>query len=221
MVFPAPEQYGAQWELEERKLKRKKLEEKERRWKEGDTGNWTEDQIEKLFIALGGKGVAGRIVTGAARVSVDEVIRINRSVSLKCPDWAELVYPELESMGPVEYSISRVGLWLHEYQKLWHGASGRMIYDRLGEIGLLGKCLGFSDLEAIQNTSLAFVREHFKDKTLWAWKSVVRYRGRSDADGLLVPALFVQDKQELVVKWFSISYQIYSNSPCPFFRDER
>jgi hypothetical protein len=220
MVFPALEEYGAQWEFEQRKLKREKLEEKERRWKEGDIGNWTEDQVEKLFIALGGKGVAGRIVAGVTLVSVDEVVRVNRSVSLKCPDWAELVYPELESVGPAEYPISRVGLWLHEYQKLWHGASGRTIYDRLRETGLLKKSLGFSDLEAIQNTSVAFFREHFKDKTLWAWKSVIRHRSQSGPGGLLVPNLSVENKQELVVSWDHIGYQFNSNSPCPIFCDE-
>jgi len=95
-----------------------------------------------------------------------------------------------------------------------------MIYNSLQETGLLKKSLGFSDLEAIQNTSVAFFREHFEDKTLWAWKSIVRFRGHSDSDGHLVPTLRVEHKQELVVRWNSIGYQFYGDSLCPIFCDE-
>lgn len=218
MVFPALEK---DWGQELARLDREAFEGKERRWKEGEAGEWTRDQIEKLFATLGGKGVADRITTGAAKVSVEEIMRVDRSVNPGYPDWLELVYPDLEKTGPAEYPMSQVKMLLHDYQHEWHGIRGDNLYGWLMGNNLLKDCLSLSDLKAIQNTSLAFFRQHFQDSNVMAWKSIARHRGQSESRHLLVPTLRVKDKRKLVVDWDSIGYMLRGGSPCFIFRRSR
>ena len=204
-----------------REYERERLEEKERKWKDGDAGDWTQEQIEKLFAVLGGKGVAGRIATGAAKVSVEEIMRVDRTISAGCPDWLELVRPELEKTGPAEYPISQIEARFHEYQHEWHGIKGRDLYSWLMGNNYLKDCLSFGDLKAIQNTSLAFFRQHFSDCNVMAWKSIAQHRDQAASKNLLVPTLRVEDKRELVIHWDSISYMLRGGSPCFILREKR
>lgn len=218
MVLPMVE-LGLGRELAQ--LERKAFEERERKWRDGETENWPQEQIEKLFAALGGKGAASRIAAGTARAQVEEIIRVDRSTNPGYPDWLEPVYPDLEKAGPAEYSLSQVQLLLHEYQQEWHGIRGSDLYDWLAGRGLIKDCLGFSDLKAIQNTSLAFFRQNFQDNSVMAWKSVARYRDRPELSQLFVPTLRVEDKRRLVVSWDSIGYMLGRRSPCLIFKKEQ
>lgn len=145
--------------------------------------------------------------------SLDFTIHVDRSVST-CPEWAkELMHPELELIGPVEYNPQdTVELWLHDDQKNGF-TTGHNIYQHLKATDALGSCLGLADLLAIQQKGITVFRELFKGKAVFAWKSVARYR-----DGYLsVPYLYGFD-DEVVLLWNWLGRDWDSGNPALRFR---
>jgi hypothetical protein len=149
-----------------------------------------------------------KIVREGVMVEVpDSIIRVNRSVKPVYPDWVkELLHPELEGTGPTEYDITKVEQWLHNDQKGGKWLNGQKIYEHLKENNMLESCLDLADLLAIQAKGIAFFREHFADKGMFGWKSVVRYPG----DGLGAPCLYVYGgKVVLNWRWLEVGWYGY------------
>ena len=121
------------------------------------------------------------------KVPLDTTIRVDRSIPPIYPDWKmEVMHSELEALGPAEYDIVKVELWLHDGQKSGKSDKGTVIYQYLKDTGMLKTCFGLRDLEEIQKKGIAFFRKHFQGKAIFAWKGVVRNRyGR-----LHVPCLY-------------------------------
>lgn len=116
---------------------------------------------------------------------IGEIIRIDRKICPVYPDWVEKpMHPELEAIGPREYSLGDVEQWLHEKQKTGV-ARGNEIYEHLKSADDLKNHLDLRDLQAIQKLGIEVFRKHFAGKAVFAWKSVVL-----DRDGCLrVPYL--------------------------------
>ena len=129
--------------------------------------------------------------------TIDPIIRVNRSISPAYPSWVKVLHPELENIGPAEFDVSKLELWLHKDQKDGRLAQGKVIYEYLKEKEILVTCLGLTDLLEIQKKGLAFFRKYFQDKAIFAWKSVVRHR---DGDRLNAPSL-VERGGQVMLSW--------------------
>src|SRR3989344_5957600 len=69
---------------------------------------------------------------------LDTTILVDRSIPPVYPDWKiEVMHPELESLGPTEYDIARVELWLHDGQKSGKSMKGTVIYQYLKDANML------------------------------------------------------------------------------------
>lgn len=100
-------------------------------------------------------------------------VLVDRTILPKYPDWVkEVLYPELESVGPAEFDAGKLELWLHDRQK--NGmVTGNVIHSYLKNHDMLKECLGLRDLEEIQKKGIFFFRKHFKGKCVFGWKSVI------------------------------------------------
>lgn len=111
---------------------------------------------------------------------LDTIIRVDRSIRPVYPDWARVVmHPELEVVGPAEYDLTKVELWLHDDQKNGKWMGGVHIYEYLKETDGLKNCLGLHDAVEIQKKGIALFRKLFGHKVVFCWKSVVRDRDGS------------------------------------------
>lgn len=129
------------------------------------------------------------------------IIRVDRSVKPTYPDWVkDVLYPDLEQSGPEEFDLAALGQYLVGKQKTGSYETGNRIHDHLETCGLLDRCLNLQDALAIQQLGLETFRKHFKGKTVFFWKSVVRFR-----NGYLhVPYLVGHDGQvELRWHWLN------------------
>ncbi len=141
--------------------------------------------------------------------AIDSIIRVDRSIRPTYPDWVKTVmHPELESIGPAEYDISRVEQWLHDGQKDGKCIEGSKIYAHLKETYTLKTCLGLCDLKVIQNKGTAFFREHFKYKAVFAWKGVVRSR-----DGDLRAPYLYDLGDDVALSWFWLGNGWFDSDP--------
>lgn len=138
------------------------------------------------------------IVVAKEKVSLDTIIRVNRSVRPAYPDWVDKVMnPELESTGPAEYDLATaIFLWLHDRQK-GGVTTGKVVYDHLKKHGMLTSCLSLQDAEEIQKKGVAVFQKIFGNNIVYFWKSVVRSR---DDRHLAVPCLDVSG-DEVVLDW--------------------
>ncbi len=119
------------------------------------------------------------IVSGSSEQEPSNTfIRVDRSIRPVYPNWVtEVLHPELESVGPTEYDLTRVKLWLHNDQKDGCTTTGDVIYDHLGQNGTLKTCLGLHDALAIAKlVDIKTFRKRFGKKVVFCWKSVVRDR---------------------------------------------
>lgn len=107
----------------------------------------------------------------------DSIIHVDRSIRPVYPDWAKVVmHPELEAVGPAEYDLATVELWLHDEQKSGKWMKGEALYRYLKETESLKNCLGLHDAVEIQKKGIALFRKLFGGKAVFCWKSVVRNR---------------------------------------------
>lgn len=127
---------------------------------------------------------------------LDTIICVDRSVRPVYPDWAKVVHPELEAVGPDEYDLAKVELYLHDDQKDGKSMKGTKLYDHLKDTDSLKNCLGLHDAPEIKKKGIKVFRKLFGNKTVFCWKSVVR-----DRDGNLdVPCVY-GDSNGVVVYW--------------------
>ncbi len=83
-------------------------------------------------------------------VSLDTLIRVDRSIRPVYPDWVKTVmHPELEPTGLVEYDLGVVDPWLHDGQKNGCSMEGNKLYEYLKEKKMLESCLSLRDGEEI------------------------------------------------------------------------
>lgn len=150
--------------------------------------------------------ILGKAELVVKAVIVDPIIRVDRSIRPVYPDWVKTVmHPELENTGPAEYDGSKLDQWLHPDQKNF--VQGNAIYDYLNDKNLLSGCLGLRDLEEIQKKGIAFFRQNFQGKAVFAWKSVVRRRGGN----LNVP--YLCGFGGVVVHWYWLGNDWYAGDP--------
>lgn len=151
-----------------------------------------------------------------SEAEVNTLIRIDRSVKLVYPDWVKQVaHPELEGVGPVEYDMTEVELWLHDDQKDGGYVTILKIYEYLKSNNKLGNCLGLEDALAIQKNGIAAFRKAFGHKVLICLRSVV-----VDQNGLRVPYFF-GFTDDIVQHWFWIEKSVDSENLVVLFPTTR
>lgn len=159
-------------------------------------------------------------MTQSNSVVYDPVIRVDRSnrfVYAVCAGWMkEIVRPELENVGPAEYDLAKVELYIHDDQQgVGKRMTGTQLYEHLKESDTLKECLGLHDALGIQKKGADSFLRFFGDKTLYCWKSVARnHRG-----DLLVPCVHNHNPEgfEVVVSWFSVDSYVGGSSPAARF----
>lgn len=142
-----------------------------------------------------------------------ELIRVDRTVRPAYPSWMrEVLHPELETTGPVEFDCAKLDLWLHRAQK--NGpVRGQVIYDHLKSENMLSSCLGLCDLKEIQKKDVIYFRKHFKDQAVFGWKSVIRPSNvHFEGSSLSVPCL-VESIGRVVLNWHQFDDRWSSTSP--------
>lgn len=151
----------------------------------------------------------------------DTLIHVNRSVSPTYPKsdlGLEILYPELEALGPAEYDLADVELWLHDDQKDVEHDSwviGTKIYEHLRNTDSLKACLGCHDATEIQKKGRDVFQRVFGNKTLYFWKSVAKNR----VQGYNVLALGVNGG-ELKLTWRWIDHDMHNWDPAARFVSE-
>lgn len=126
-----------------------------------------------------------------------DLVCVDRSIRPTYPDgMTGLLHPELECVGPAEFDLAKIELWLHDGQKNGGMVNGREIYDHLKETDGLKSCLNLQTALAIQAKEIECFRKFFGNKVVYFWQSVVR-----DSDGdLSVPYLYDRG-DEVVLNW--------------------
>ena len=151
----------------------------------------------------------GKVKLNQSILTPASTVRIDRSVRPIYPDWVEKVlHPELEKTGPAEFDVSKLKLWLHKDQKGGKWLKGQKIYEHLKDNDMLESCLGLADLIAIQAKGITFFRQHFADKAVFGWKSVVRLR-----DGSLSAPYLCYVGGKVVLHWFWLGYDWSGSGP--------
>lgn len=129
--------------------------------------------------------------------TLDTIIRVDRSIRPVYPDWVkEVMHHELKAVGPAEYDLAKVELYLHDGQKNGSWMKGTKLYEHLKETDSLKNCLGLHDALEIQKKGIEVFRKLFGNKMVFCWKSVVR-----DHDGNLGVPYVYDVGDEVVVDW--------------------
>lgn len=140
------------------------------------------------------------------------IIHVDRAAPPTYPDWPhKIMYPELQDTGPADFDVGKLDPWWPE-----RPVKGDIFYDRLRAAGTLGSFLNVQDLSAIQARGLDFFREHWKNKLLVAWKSVIQsnppdparsiFAAPTLAPSFVVPLLYETSGKQLVLRWVDINY---------------
>lgn len=121
-----------------------------------------------------------RSTTHSPEVSLDTIIRVDRSIRPAYPDWVtEVENLELEDTGPDEYDFTTVALWQYDRQRRYLSlVNGHEVYGYLKKHSMLENCLSLRDGEEIQKAEYAVFRKFFQGKAVILWKSVV-YNNRN------------------------------------------
>lgn len=154
---------------------------------EGDAealGRFNNDPQSPERIAVARIFSAGLI----AGMTIDPIIRVDRSKKAVYPKLMKrLLHPELESLGPIEYSAESIDRWPSEGEMDPGWTTGSNVYAMLREedCKLLNTCLGLRDLEEIREKGTPFFQKYLKDGPVFGWRSV----GLTNRNRLTVPCL--------------------------------
>ncbi|OGZ04716.1 MAG: hypothetical protein A2845_05495 [Candidatus Lloydbacteria bacterium RIFCSPHIGHO2_01_FULL_49_22] len=172
------------------------------------TGGQLNAIVKKIKKAGGVDGVQ-RFLSDELIVTAkeDTIIRITRPVKPTYPDWVkQVMHPELEDVGPGEYDLASIDLWLDErqmkssdYMRQMGRVYGSVIYEDFKHNDRLKTCLGLRDAEEIQKKGPAVFRRCFGKKALCFWKSVVC----STDLNLHVPCIYVLN-DDVVISWYRL-----------------
>ena len=147
---------------------------------------------------------SGRVEVFKPETEINTLIKVDRSLKPKYPEsWGEPARPELEGIGPSEYDISRVDLWLHYDQMDGGFAKGYKIYEYLSRHDLFKDCLGYDDALMIQRINPISFRRLLGLNAILCWRSVMR-----NVNGnLSVPALYdLGGEIKLSLIWLSENF---------------
>ncbi len=158
---------------------------------------------------------------GEPPTSAGDIIRVDRTVRPAYPCWMkEACHLKLEAVGPEEYRLAQVELWLHEGQKDDLAVTGYEIYGYLQRTDDPLNQLGLLDLEAIQRRGEGFFEEHFSGQVVYGWKGVIK-----DQEGdLCVPYLCATHDpygERLPLRWAHLEEYWDASSPALRFHTLR
>lgn len=150
------------------------------------------------------------------------IICVDRPIRPPYPGWAKVMHPDLETVGPREYDLARVELYLHDGQKGRKTIQGYKLYEHLKKNDRLRGCLGLQDALAIQSKGIATFRKFFGGNVVYCWKSVlgencgntiyVAYR----SSDLYVP-YFCGRGDRVKVGCFHLGHGLHSRDPAARF----
>lgn len=106
--------------------------------------------------------------------TIIRVDRIARDIRLVYPEWMnKVMHLELEAVGPTEYDLSKIRLYLHDEQKDGKSIVGHRLYEHFKETNMIKNSLGFQDALEIQKKGIVVFQTLFGNKSIQCWKSVV------------------------------------------------
>jgi hypothetical protein len=165
-------------------------------------------------------GESGAMSTFQLHKIVDEfdpIVHVNRNAIPKLHVGGfRLVNPELELIGPTEFDIMQSERWFHP-QQIERGVPANHVFNKLQKDGLIERCFGLAELEAIKARGVHFFRKYFGVKRKWfvwntwsadylyAWKTIIV----STIDGWYkdqhqVPFLHAY-REELTLYWHKVA----------------
>lgn len=141
------------------------------------------------------------------------IVHVDRTWQPDYPEWAkQVIYPELEKLGPTEYSPVSLGQLLLAEWKDGKWTDPWQIYIHLTKEKMVGSCLGIADLLDIQRKGFAFFHRYFGGKVVFGWKSTIR---ENVNDRLHVPCLY-EVNNEVWLKWHGLDDRV-NRGDCPIF----
>lgn len=118
-------------------------------------------------------------------------LKVNRNYSPRYPNFhwmKKVIHPELDLVGPTEFSINDFELLVHANLSLNGELKCQVVYDQLIDQDILIRSLGLAELLEIKRKGEDFFRKNWRGKSLLGWKSVIE-----DNDGILyIPYLSPQ-----------------------------
>ncbi len=166
--------------------------------------------VEALFNRIGGVEGARRFLRGELVLveAPPDLVYVDRTIRPFYPSRMTYVLnPEFEMGGPTEFECVKLELWLHPIQQ--RGVvKAQVIYDHLRQNDMLLSCLNLRDLEEIQRKGLTHFRKHFKDQTVFGWKSVI-----SDDDNLLYAPFLREFRSQVILDWTWLAHSLYPSNP--------
>lgn len=145
----------------------------------------------------------------------DDVVLVDRNVDLEFPDWEHhIVFPSLESSGPIAFQPESLEVWLHENQKLGRPMFADDLLQYLEQNNMRERCLGLCEARAIQKKGIEFYEKHFGVGIVLCFKMVI-----ARSDGLrFVPFLTKAiGCDEVALGWFMIDCRRNIDAPVYFF----
>ncbi len=146
---------------------------------------------------------------------IDVLIKVDRSKKPNYPSWVRTVlHPEYESSGPVQFYLNNLDLSFYENQKYGSDSIIR-VYDHFKKNGFIKNCLNLADLRAIQEKGVEIFQSFYKDQVIFGLNSIVE----SELKNLFAPCLLEsENKDKIILRWASISKNLYSGNLFPLFR---
>jgi hypothetical protein len=145
--------------------------------------------------------------------TTSSIICVSRTAGIRWsyPYSAQPDCPELESVGPVQFDLAGVRLWLHDSQKNGGQPAGQLIYDHLKRARMLEGCFGLCDFEELRKKGPLFSSKYFGSKGIVGLKSVLRCPNGN----LIAPYLRYADYMDVI--WRDLSFDFTSFHPTPFY----
>src|SRR3989344_3499982 len=130
-------------------------------------------------------------------VACDSIIRIDRSTPSTYPMWVrKVIHPELGTLGPAEFDVSKLDQWLHPGQVNGEVA-GPVIFTYLERAEILSYHLCLRDLKEIKKRGGPFFRRYFRGKAIYGWRSAVE-----DVHGhVKIPYLVENSNAQEIQNW--------------------
>jgi hypothetical protein len=143
----------------------------------------------------------------------DTRIVVDRSQDVYLPGWVkEFVHPELQKVGPSEYDLTQVELYLHPDQgKEGVDLTGLSVLKHLESTGLIRYCLGFHDASAMRAMDIDIFRRFFGRKLVFCWKATAL-----DQSGHMHVPFFFDSGGMVDVDWYELTglWRVYDPAAC-------
>jgi len=141
-------------------------------------------------------------------VDSDFIVHVTRSTKPIYPKWIkEIIHPEFEIRGPVEYDLRKLKYQFHDNQMFDNVVHGHIIYGYLKARNVLANCLNLQDGLAIREMGIAVFKRLFKGKVICLWGSVA-----IDKDDRLIVPSFVNDGGKVEIMWCHLEDKMWGSS---------